>query len=340
MTNHLSLSRGQILAHRRRAGALDERLPPGAPSLRRAAWVGLQDSMPRAALLSIHARVSGTQPSTWEDPSLVQLWGPRFSAYVVAEVDRGVFTLGRLPDDGPGRRRAQENAARLLAFLAGRRMPFGEAGHGMGLGGNPNVLRYGAPTGTILMRWDGARQSAVWTVPAPEIGPRQARLELARRHLHVFGPTTPDSFSDSAGIKPPRAQATFDELAAELTPVGTPIGDAWVLAADEASFRAAPSEPALARLLPSGDAYYLLQGAQRALLVPDERRRGRLWTSRVWPGAVVVRGEVVGTWRRADATVSIDPWRALEPAERDAVRSEAESLPLGLSRRIAVRWGD
>ena len=76
----LELTRGQILAFRRRVGALDERLPRGPASLRRAAWVGLQDSMPRAALLSIHARVEGTQPSTWEDPTLVQLWGPRYSA--------------------------------------------------------------------------------------------------------------------------------------------------------------------------------------------------------------------------------------------------------------------
>jgi hypothetical protein len=75
----LDLTREQILAHRRKVQALDERLAPGPDSLRHAAWAGLQDSMPRAALLSIHARVEGTRPSTWEDPSLVQLWGPRFS---------------------------------------------------------------------------------------------------------------------------------------------------------------------------------------------------------------------------------------------------------------------
>ena len=54
--------------------------------------------MPRAALLSIHARVDGTKPGTWEDPSLVQVWGPRFSAYVVADVDRALFTVARMPD--------------------------------------------------------------------------------------------------------------------------------------------------------------------------------------------------------------------------------------------------
>src|SRR5207344_2400270 len=80
MTPRLDLTRTQILAFRRRVGALDERLPRGARSLRRAAWAGLQDSMPRAALLSIHARVHGTQPTTWDDPSLVQLWGRRGSA--------------------------------------------------------------------------------------------------------------------------------------------------------------------------------------------------------------------------------------------------------------------
>ena len=61
-TARLSLTRPQILAFRRRAGGLDERLPPGQESLRRAAWAGLQDSVPRAALLSIHARVAGTGP--------------------------------------------------------------------------------------------------------------------------------------------------------------------------------------------------------------------------------------------------------------------------------------
>src|SRR5436190_18027042 len=115
----LPLPRTQILGYRRRVGALDERLPRGKRSLRQAAWAGLQDSMPRAALLSIHARVERAQPSTWEDPSLVQLWGPRFSAYVVAARDRAAFSLGRLPDDVKGLRVAKEIAARLHAFLVG-----------------------------------------------------------------------------------------------------------------------------------------------------------------------------------------------------------------------------
>ena len=99
----LDLTRPQILAFRRRVGALDERLPRGRRSLRHAAWAGLQDSMPRAALLSIHARVEGTEPSTWEEPSLVQLWGPRYHAYAIAARDLALFSLGTLPDDSKGR---------------------------------------------------------------------------------------------------------------------------------------------------------------------------------------------------------------------------------------------
>ena len=71
----LDLTHSQILAYRRTVNALDTCLPPGPQSLRVAAWAGLTDSMPRAALLSIHARVAGTQASALEDPSLVQLWG-------------------------------------------------------------------------------------------------------------------------------------------------------------------------------------------------------------------------------------------------------------------------
>ncbi|HEV8340097.1 MAG TPA: crosslink repair DNA glycosylase YcaQ family protein [bacterium] len=336
--SRLDLTRPQILAFRRHIGALDERLPPGRHSLRRAAWAGLQDSMPRAALLSIHARVEGTQPSTWEDPSLVQLWGPRYQAYVVAARDLAVFSLGRLPDDAGARRIAEDLAARLHAFLDGRRMTYGEAGRA--LGEHPNRLRYAAPTGTVVIRWDGARQPTVWTVPPPEVDARDARLELARRYLHLFGPATPEAFARWVGIAPRRGVAAFDALGKSLTPVRTPLGDAWILTRDEPTFRAAAGPAAPARLLPSGDAYFLLQGDNRKLLVAAGRRRA-LWTPRVWPGAVLVEGEIVGTWRRAHETVTIQSWRRLTRAARDAVETEAGALPLpGVQGRIVVRWDD
>jgi hypothetical protein len=338
-TARLAITRGQILAFRQTATALGERLPPGPASLRRAAWAGLQDSMPRAAVLSIHARVRGTGPGTWEDGSLVQLWGPRFHAYVVARRDLAVFSLGRLPTAARRQLAAQELADRLETFLDGRRMPFGQAGHGLGV--QPNKLRYAAPTGRVLIRWDGARQPTVWTVPRPDADPGEARLELARRYLHVFGPATAAGFAEWAAIGPAESRSAFDALARSLTPVRTPVGDAWILTRDEPGFRTPGGPAAPARFLPSGDPYFLLQGSEREILVPDAGRRGELWTPRVWPGALLVDGEVVGTWRRADADVTIAPWRRLSRAEREAVEAEAASMPLaGIRLPIRVRWGD
>jgi Winged helix DNA-binding domain len=334
----LDLSRAQVLAFRRRSGGLDARLRPGPDSLRLAAWAGLQDSMPRAALLSIHARLEGTEPGCWEDPSLVQVWGPRYSAYVVAARDRAVFTLGRLPDESGERDDVEQLADRIGAFLDGRRMSYREVGHA--LGRHPNSLRYAAPSGRVVMRWDGARQPTIWMLPRPALDPGEARLELARRYLHVFGPSTAEAFAAWAGISAALGRAAFEGLAGSLTPVRTPVGEAWIRTEDEKGFRTAlGGGAATARLLPSGDAYFLLQGADRELLVPDPRRRAQLWTPRVWPGAVLVEGEVAGTWRRAGAVVSIQPWRRLSAAARGAVEREAESFPLpALQGRIRVRW--
>jgi hypothetical protein len=218
--SRLDLTRPQVLAFRRQAGALGERLPRGSRSLRHAAWAGLQDSMPRAALLSIHARVAGTEPGTWEDPSLVQLWGPRYSVFVVAACDLPVFSLGTLPEDAKGRRRAEELAVRLHAMLDGERMTYEQAGHALGV--HPYMLRYAAATGMVLIRWEGARQPVVWTGPAPQLSAGEARLELARRYLHVYGPGTPEAYRRWAGISVRSAASAFEALGTELTPVRTP----------------------------------------------------------------------------------------------------------------------
>jgi hypothetical protein len=325
----LRLSRRQILAFRRRVTSLDTRLPRNAASLRRAAWAGLQDSMPRAALLSLHARVESIDPMAWDDPSLVQLWGPRYSTYVVPKRDFALFSVGRLPDE-----RAERIAEQMRAHLGDGRMTDRELGRAIGIG---NSMRYGATTGTVAIRWEGARAPVVWAVPRPKDSPEAACRELARRYLHVFGPTTPESFARWAGISRRAAPAAFESL--PLVPVRSPLGDEWLLAEDEQAVLEAEAAPAPARLLPSGDTYFLLDGAERELLVPNPDQRARLWTPRVWPGALLVDGEIRGTWRRANHVVTIESWTRLSRSARAAVEDEAHSLPLpALERAIEVVW--
>jgi hypothetical protein len=310
-------------------------MPKNAQALRRAAWAGLQDSMPRAAVLSLHARVHEVEPATWEDRSLIQLWGPRYNTYVVAKRDFALFSLARLPETEQGRLRAERMAKRVHAHLAGRRMTDSEVASALGVG---NGIRYAATTGTVAIRWEGARAPIIWTVDAAHVAPADARRDLARRYLHVFGPATAGRFARWAGITERTATDAFAALEGSLLPVRSPLGDDWLLAGDEAAIRAAPETAAAARLLPSGDAYFLLDGAERELLVPRADRRRLLWTPRVWPGALLVNGEIRGTWRRAGHTVRLDAWERLSRAAHDAIEAEARTLPLGLDRAIDVVW--
>lgn len=63
---------------------------------------------------------SRTKPSSWEDPALVQLWGPRHNVFTVATRDLAVFSLGVFPDAAKGRRRAEDLAGRLHACSPAR----------------------------------------------------------------------------------------------------------------------------------------------------------------------------------------------------------------------------
>ena len=55
-------------------------------------------------------------------------------------------------------------------------------------------------------------------------------------------------------------------------------------------------------------------------------------------GAVLVAGEIVGTWRRARERSPIQAWQKLSGAAREAVVAEAESLPLPDAGRTVINW--
>ena len=111
------------------------------------------------------------------------------------------------------------------------------------MGVSPNSLRVRGADGHGPPAVGWLRQPVVWTVRPPSIDPWQARLELARRYLHIFGPATPESFSSWAGIGSSEAIRTFQAIADTLTPARTPVGDAWILADDEQAFDQSPDPP-------------------------------------------------------------------------------------------------
>jgi hypothetical protein len=282
---------------------LARRLPAG--SLAEAAHAGLQDSAPRAALLSLHARAAGVQPGDWEHPSLVQLWGPRAAVYVVPADARGAFTLGRLPRNPEASARLHRLAAETCAWLDGRQVRYGDVQRAVG----KEFRWYGPPTGVIGIRWD-TRDTVVFETEPPDQDPEDARLELGRRFLHWFGPMTANDFGRWAGVTRVDAATTMQALAPEV-----------------ASIEAMSPDPTLVegvRLLPPGDPY-LFFDRPREVAGPG------------YTGVVLLDGECVGTWLRRGGVVDITPTVGLAAADRARVEAEALSLPVEAERR-EVRW--
>jgi len=199
-------------------------------------------------------------------------------------------------------------------------------------------------TGAVRIEWDGATTSW-WLVEPPAEAPEPARLELARRFLRSVGPSTTEefawwsggwagSFGSSTRGELSDAQHTFRSLEKELIEVEVEGRKRWALRTDRSRLeRAAPVDTV--RLLPAGDPF--LASADRGLLVPQPRFRSELWPKSVWPGALLVNGELVGTWRRQLGRVTVRAWRPLEPEVTEAVEDEVSSMPIESATK-EVRW--
>ena len=213
----------------------------------------------------------------------MQIWGPRYSVFVVRSATWRLHAR-QVPDDERdgtcrGRRSSPARSRTRLACSTAR------------------SAMHSVSTQLASLRHDdrhdadpvGRRASAGRLVgPAARGGSESGSLELARRYLAVFGPARPKGSSTGRASGQGRP-GDFDALEGSVIPVRTPTGDAWILTGDEEAFRRPAGPTAAARLLPSGDAFYLVWGTDRELLVSDARRRGALWASRVWPGAVCGR---------------------------------------------------
>ena len=83
-------------------------------------------------------------------------------------------------------------------------------------------------------------------------------------------------------------------------------------------------------LVPPHDPY--LRQADRTLLVPDGRRRQQVWKALAAPGALLVDGEVAGTWRyrRTERKLTVTTFSPLAPGQR-ALAEESARLLAGTS---------
>lgn len=149
------------------------------------------------------------------------------------------------------------------------------------------------------------------------------RFDLIRSYLRLLGPATPKHVAEFLDSPVKEVKARWPVDAVE---VGVEGEARWILAEDEAALRSA--EAAGTRLLGPYDLF--LQARDRGTLVPDKARAKELWPVLGRPGAVLVDGEIVGTWRPRKSgrrfNVAVRPWEALPGSVREAVEEQAERL--------------
>ncbi|HEY8300816.1 MAG TPA: crosslink repair DNA glycosylase YcaQ family protein [Jatrophihabitans sp.] len=142
-------------------------------------------------------------------------------------------------------------------------------------------------------------------------GPDAAAVgALARGYLTYLGPARVQDVAGYLGAR--RADLERVWPAAALMEVRVAGGAAWLPEPCVDLARAAPAPDAV-RLLGPFDPY--LQARDRDLLVPNRSLHSALWPVLGRPGAVLVDGEITGTWRtRATAarlTISVEAFGAL-----------------------------
>lgn len=201
-------------------------------------------------------------------------------------------------------------------------------------------VRSAALTGTLHIRWDASK---IWLIPVepPDMDPEYARLELGRRFLHWFGPATKKQFAWWAGVDKEDADATWTALGNELIDIDLG-GEPRVLIRDDADSLAGAEQVEGVRLIPHGDPYIKIDDA---MVVPNQRRRLEIFPrsgtkTRFWPvaGALLVNGDVVGSWARQERRVTVNPWSSLATSVRKVVEAEALALPVASSSKAQVRW--
>ena len=349
----LRLTRRQALAFRVVRHHLHERLgSAGAPD---AAVVGLQDTPPGTAALSLAARADVTPDALGE---LVLVPSVRGAPLAVARQDLAVFTAGLAPPDEAAAKVVVGNAWKSLDAITAMDAldRVSEAVHDS-LRDGPlarddfhQALRERLPGELLwwckgcdshhvhpsLWRATGIRgvlaivgregRSAVFGLPPKSRAVKDPGAELARRFLCAYGPARPKLFAAWAGLATTHANGLW-ERAGELVEVDLDGTRSWALAEDEPALADRPTIGGM-RLLANLDP--LNAARDRELLVPDAAVRKRIWKVLGGPGAVLVRGELGGLWRASKKgrklLVTVEPLGKLARTAQDELAAEAERI--------------
>ncbi|GAA1035312.1 MULTISPECIES: DNA glycosylase AlkZ-like family protein [Amycolatopsis] len=371
----LEVSREQALAYRIAEQGLHRSVadPYDLPLLD----LGLQDSMRDTALLALAARMPDevTPESLVDDQRLALVWSHRGAPHFHRRADLRELTAALVPVDDP------DALARMLwqkkdiqaADVSPVDIVFTTARAIRKVVTKP--MTKGAVSGEItkllppaFSRWcrgcnathvheqlmriaslhGGARleagQSPATLAPLEDRGRMSTRpvpaavSRVIEQYLRFNGPATQ---GDSAGFLGTAKTSVSETWPSSLAEVKVDGRRAFI-PKDRVPALENPPSAAGVRLLPPLDPY--TQGRDKAVLVPDKARAKEVWKILGSPGALLVDGEIMGTWRMkasgkrlAFTLAEFDPLRR---SDRQAAEDEAARAASARGYQdFSVTWG-
>lgn len=357
-------TRGQVLAFRVRAQQLDR--ATGDVGETRVLDLGVQDTGPDGGLWALANR--GVDVSALSGRELVTLWTVRGAPHVYRREDvpgvaaavapySAADAAKRIHDAAKPLRAAGTDALSALAAVAAAMrtvvtgpMVKGEVSSRVAAVMDEPYLRQCRPCRSIHLYEMPFRLAALRAglelragtsppvlEPIPGFAPADEvpdRLDLVRGYLRLLGPATPQQVADFLDAPVREVRSRWPDDAVEVDVEGE---RRWLLGADVDVLAESGSASGPARLLGPYDLF--LQARDRSLLVEDAVRAATLWPVLGRPGAVLLDGDLAGTWRARKSgsalTVEVTPWRPVPPAASAALEEQAERLAAHRHLRLA-----
>jgi hypothetical protein len=313
---------------------------------------GIQAQVATAAELQLVTRVEGldrggVRAALWEQRSLVKSYGARGTLHLLPRDEVALWAAAILwgraqpwyERFGFTKRQAERIVAATGEALDGRTLTREELAEEVGRRAGPKarelmadgwahllgpaavrgLLCFGPPRGANVTFVRSDQWLGCWE----ERDPRDSMLEVVRRFLRAYGPSTHTEVSQWIARRPPQAKELLAALDDELDQVDVEGERRWVLAGDTE-----PGAGSALRLVPQYDAYVI--GSRPRERVMTDAARARIYAFRrgVFEGAVALQvvlrdGRIVGLWERKDGRVRVEEF---EPLPRRALRAEAARL--------------
>jgi Winged helix DNA-binding domain len=349
-----SATRAQVLAFRVRAQQLDR--DTGLLEDTAVLDLGVQDTGPDGAAWALSLR--GVAVRDLPPESLVTVWTLRGAPHVYRRADLPAVAAAVQPfsDEDAGKRifdaskplraagignlEALDAVAATMRSVVTSPMAKGEVSGRLSAMMDEPFLRYCRPCAATHLYEMPFRLAALRAglelrpgtsppvlQPVPDLVPAAdvpAQLDVVRGYLRLLGPATPQQVAAYVDAPVRDVRARWPADAVEVTVDGEPR---WLLA-DDVDRLTGTGRVRTTRLLGPFDPY--LQGRDRSLLVADPERAKALWPALGRPGAVLVDGEVAGTWRPRAAgsrlRVQVEPWGAVTARLRRDIEEQAARL--------------